>query len=77
MALKPGLRRRLATGNAEDPAEQRKAALRAKTEHPFLYVKRHFDYAKMRYRGLAKNKERINLLLGFANLLIAGRYQTA
>ena len=48
----------------------------AKVEHPFLYVKRHFGYAKVRYRGVAKNRQRIALLLGFSNLLIAGRYAT-
>ena len=37
-------------------------------EHPFLYVKRHFGYAKVRYRGLAKNTQRLMLLLGLANL---------
>ena len=37
-------------------------------------MKRHFGYSKVRYRGLAKNTQRIALLLGFANLLIAGRY---
>ena len=42
-------------------------------EHPFLYVKRHFGYAKVRYRGVAKNRQRIALLMGFSNLLIAGR----
>ena len=38
----------------------------------------HFGYAKVRYRGLAKNgdRQRIALLLGFANLMIAGRYAT-
>ena len=46
-------------------------------EHPFLYVKRHFGYGKVRYRGLAKNTQRIAMLLGFANLLIAGRYAAA
>ena len=46
----------------------------AKVEHPFLYVKRHFGYAKVRYRGLAKNTHRFALLLCFANLLIAGSY---
>ena len=34
----------------------------------------HFGYSKVRYRGLAKNTQRIALLLGFTNLLIAGRY---
>ena len=36
----------------------------------------HFGYAKVRYRGLATNTQRIALLLGFANLMIAGRYAT-
>ena len=36
----------------------------------------HFGYAKVRYRGLAKNTQRIALLLGFTNLLVAGRYDT-
>ncbi len=39
-------------------------------------MKRHFGYAKVRYRGLVKNRERISLLLGFANPLIAEYYQT-
>ena len=38
-----------------------------KVEHPFLYVKRRFGYAKVRYRGLTKNTQRLALLLGFAN----------
>ena len=74
--MKPGRRRLLAEGGAEEAAETRKASVRAKVEHPFLYVKRHFGYAKVRYRGLAKNRQRIALLLGFSNLLIAGRYAT-
>ncbi len=51
--------------------------MRAKLEHPFLYVKRRFGYAKVRYRGLAKNRERLSLLFGLANLLIAERYAAA
>ncbi len=71
VALRPGLRRRLAPGSAEAVAEREKASLRAKAEHPFLYVKRRFGYAKVRYRGLEKNRQRLALLLGFANLLRA------
>ena len=56
--------------------ERRKASIRAKVEHPFLYVKRHCGYGKVRYRGLAKNTQWIALLLGFANPLIAGHYAT-
>ena len=75
-AMKPGKRRLLDKSGAEEAAEKRKASVRAKVEHPFLYVKRHFGYAKVRYRGLAKNTQRIALLLGFTNLVIAGRYAT-
>ena len=75
-AMKPGKRRQLDKSGPEEAAEKRKASVRAKVEHPFLYVKRHFGYAKVRYRGLAKNTQRIALLLGFTNLLLAGRYAT-
>ena len=54
VAMKPGRRRQLAPESEEALAEKRKASVRAKVEHPFLYVKRHFGYAKVRYRGLAK-----------------------
>ena len=59
VAMKPGRRRLLGEGVAEEAAEKRKASVRAKVEHPFLYVKRHFGYAKVRYRGAAKNRQRI------------------
>ncbi len=74
VAMKPGQRRKLEKIGPEEAAEKRKASVRAKVEHPFLYVKRHFGYAKVRYRGLWKNTQRIAVLLGFTNLLIAGRY---
>ena len=48
-----------------------------KVEHPFLYVKRHFGYARVRYRGLYKNTQRLALLLGLANLMRAERYLAA
>ena len=73
VALRPGQRRRLAPGSAAAQAERRKASIRAKVEHPFWYVKRHFGYTQVRYRGLAKNRTRLCLLLGFANLLLAER----
>ena len=52
VAMKPGRRRLLDKEGPEAAAETRKASVRAKVEHPFLYVKRHFGYAKVRYRGL-------------------------
>ncbi len=59
VAMKAGKRRLLDKQSAQEAAERRKASARAKVAHPFLYVKRHFGYAKMRYRGLAKNTQRI------------------
>ena len=73
VALRPGQHRRLAPGSTAAKAERRKASIRAKVEHPFLYVKRHFGYAQVRYRGLAKNRARLCLLFGLANLLLAER----
>ena len=42
--------------------------MRAKVQDPFLYVKRRFGYGNVRYRGLAKNTQRIALLLGFSDI---------
>ena len=77
VALKPGQRRQLAAASAAALAEQRKASVRAKVEHPFLWVKRRFGYATVRYRGLHKNTQRLALLLGLTNLVTAARYVTA
>ncbi len=78
VAMRRGRRRLLDKSGPEEAEEKRKGSVRAKVEHPFLYVKRHFGYRKVvRYRGLAKNRQRIALLLGFTNLLIAGRYAAA
>ncbi len=74
VALKPGKRRALAPDSAAAACERARASVRAKVEHPFLYLKRRFGYAKVRYRGLAKNRQRIALLLGFANLMIGERH---
>ena len=74
IAMRPGKRRQLKPGSTEAKAEKKKASVRAKVEHPFYYVKRLFGYGKVRYRGLAKNTERLSLLLGFTNLLISERY---
>ena len=71
VAMRPGKRRKLDPGSEEALAEKRKASVRAKVEHPFLKVKRVFGYAKVRYRGLAKNTERLALLFGLGNLLTA------
>ena len=68
VALKPGRRRLQEPGGLEEWAGKGKASVRAKVEHRFLDVKRIFGYARVRYRGLAKNQERMALLLGLCNL---------
>ena len=71
VAMRPGKRRQVEFGSEEELAEKAKASMRAKVEHPFLRVKRVFGYAKVSYRGLAKNTERLALLFGLGNLLTA------
>jgi IS5 family transposase len=75
VAMRPGKRKTLDRESAEAAREKSKASIRAKVEHPFRYVKRVFDYSKVRYRGLQKNTERIALLLGFTNLMIGDTYE--
>lgn len=77
VALKPGQRRKLEPASAAAQEERRKASVRAKVEHPFLWVKRRFGYATVRYRGLHKNTQRLALLLGLANLVTAARQVAA
>ena len=74
VAMRPSLRRGLVPESTEALREKRKASVRAKVEHPFLYVKRHFGYAKVRYRGLYKNTQRLAVLFGLTNLLKAEGY---
>ena len=50
--------------------EKKKASVRARVEHPFRYIKRQFGYSKVRYRGLEKNNNRLQVLSAFTNLLI-------
>jgi len=50
-----------------------KSRVRAKGEHPFLVIKRIFGFAKVRYRGLAKNTNRLLVCCGLANLYLLRR----
>jgi IS5 family transposase len=77
IAMKPSKRKTLPGQDAVRSVEKIKAQIRAKVEHPFRYIKRVFGYAKVRYRGLAKNTERLCLLAGFTNLLIGKKYLPA
>ena len=53
--------------------ENRKSSVRSKVEHLFLIVKRQFGYAKVVYRGIAKNLNRFHVLFASANLLMCIR----
>ena len=59
--------------NWDKEIENRKSSTRCKVEHPFLIVKRQFGYAKVVYRGIAKNFHRFNVLFACANLVMCAR----
>jgi IS5 family transposase len=48
-----------------------KSTVRSRVEHVFAVVKRQFGFAKVRYRGLAKNATRAFVVLGLANIYLA------
>ncbi len=77
VAMRPGKRRLLDQEGEEWLEEKRKASVRAKVEHPFQIVKVRFGYARVRYRGLFKNTQRLALLLGLANVVRAERQLVA
>ena len=72
IAKRPGSRKKL--DDRKLKAEKLKASARAKVEHPFRYIKQVFGYSKVRYRGLAKNSNRLHLLAAFSNLLMGEKY---
>ncbi len=61
----------------EDEAERlrnrTKSRTRARVEHAFLVLKRLWGFAKVRYRGLAKNANRAFTALAMVNLFMAAR----
>jgi len=62
---------------ADTQTNRRKSAVRSKVEHPFLTLKRLWGFAKVRYRGLAKNANRAFAMLALINLSKRGRPLTA
>lgn len=77
VAMRPGQRRRLDPARELhrllERAEKLKASIRAKVEHPFRLIKQQFGYAKVRYRGLAKNTARLTMLFALGNVWMARR----
>jgi IS5 family transposase len=77
VAMKPGKRKALPAspwGRLLEQAEQCKARIRAKVEHPFRVIKRQFGYLRVRYRGLMKNGAQIVTLFALANVYQARRH---
>lgn len=58
---------------ADKQTNRRKSSVRSKIEHPFLTLKRIWGFAKVRYRGLAKNANRAFAMLALINLGKWGR----
>jgi IS5 family transposase len=58
---------------ADKATNRRKSRVRAKVEPPFLTFKRLWGFAKVRYRGLAKNAHRAFALLAAINLVKWGK----
>ena len=77
VAMQPGKRRQLDPkrkwARLLEQAEQLKASIRAKVEHPFHVIKNLFRHKKVRYKGLAKNEAQLFSLFGLVNLVIAKR----
>jgi IS5 family transposase len=55
--------------DADRATNRRKSRVRSRVEHIFGTIKGVFHFRKVRYRGLAKNTNRIAVLLALANLL--------
>ncbi len=59
--------------DSDKETNRRKSSVRSKVEHPFLTLKRIWGFAKVRYRGLAKNANRAFAMLAMLNLNKWGR----
>ena len=55
--------------------DYRKSAVRCKVEHAFKIIKDTFNFRKVRYKGIAKNFNKLNVLFACANLLMVKRVQ--
>ncbi|MDO9253620.1 MAG: IS5 family transposase [Hydrogenophaga sp.] len=79
VAMRPGKRKTLKNaggtmGDMLDKAEKLKAGVRAKVEHPFRVIKRQFGFARVRYKGLAKNAAQIATLFALSNVWMARQH---
>ncbi len=77
MAMRKGLRKQLAVGTPlrllKEKYEQTKASMRAKVVYPFRVIKQQFGVNKLRYRGIAKNDNKLQTMLALVNLWLVCR----
>ncbi len=70
--IRSRLQKRAASGHplsrTEKARNKKWSSARAFVEHPFHVIKRLWGFAKVRYRGLAKNTARVFALMALANL---------
>jgi transposase, IS5 family len=66
--------KRPADNDPQKQAVRSKACVREKVVHLFLWIKHIFGYSKLRYHGLAKNTNRLLVLTGLTNLMLARKY---
>ncbi len=74
MTISPGKReaqKYTLRGALNEQAEQLKASVRAKVEHPFRVIKRQFGHIKVRYPGLAKNTAQLITSFALSNIWMA------
>lgn len=75
--MRARLQRRAAAGHpltdTQKAHNKKWSSVRARVEHPFHVIKRLWGFAKVRYRGLAKNTTRVFALLALANLYLVRR----
>jgi IS5 family transposase len=67
-------RHRGVVDETERAKNRTKSRVRAKVEHAFGVIKRVFGFAKVRYRGLEKNAQRLFVTCALANLFMARRH---
>jgi len=77
IAMKRGRRKKLDKDGPEEADESRKDSAQAKIERSFRWLKHCLGCSKVRYRGLYRNRQRMAVLLGVTNLIMAGRRAAA
>lgn len=55
-------------GQKKEAYEKAKGSVRSKVEHAFRIIKQQFGFRKVRYKGLAKNDNKLQVMFALANL---------